>query len=177
MICVVEEKRKIEMARIMQVKLGTEITVGDRIFNIGKMDAASALAVLKELLSQSLPTDLFAQAGFSGISGLLSGNQQDTEMSIEAFTILVHKLLFCVSEKLAGGYTKVIRQEDLAFQVADLEFDIELTVELVGHVIKENYASFFISFLKKLGLMKEGETLEDLAEKTKGFAASFKAQA
>lgn len=160
----------------MDRKIQEIYEIDGRIFIIKKFPAAESMSVLKELLSKSLPIDLFSMMNVGGKNlgqtlreyGL--GNSNKNQMSIDEFTDLQMRLMKCVQERLKGGDESVI--DNLGnYKVEDLEYNLELFSSLLLKVVSVNYKDFFIEKMKKLGLLEKIEEMED--NQMKELAKSF----
>ena len=154
------------------------VTINDRTFVIHMMPAQISMAILKELASRSLPVDLFSMfsVGETNIGQKLKeyglGNSSNV-MSMDEFIDLEMKLLKYVDERLPGADVQIV-DEFGNYQVQNLEYDLDLFSSLILKVLGVNYKDFFISKLKKLGLIAKDssqvnqEKLQDLVQSLAG---------
>jgi hypothetical protein len=150
------------------------VTIGERTFVIEQMDAMTGLAVLKELLTQTMSVDLLGQAGFSGLKGLIGGlvgnKETDFDKSVENFIKIETKLLKYVGEILGGTNRVAVLRSDGVFQVPELS--MEDILELLIHSIVLNYKDFFLRVLKSLrrSLPKEVRDLSTIQDLEKSLS-------
>lgn len=138
-----------------------KVEINDRTFIIEKMDALESIAVLKEILTKTLPLDLLSTFGdsVSNIVGRIDFPKQD--MSIDEFIRLQKRILKYVFESLPSGMVPVIDSNN-NYAVNDFEKNLNLAVSLLFKAIRFNYESFFIETLQKMGLLEKiQETFED----------------
>lgn len=121
------------------------------MFTIEQLDAMTGLAVLKELLTQSLPVDLLRQAGLGGLGGIIGGDkkEQSFDKSVESFRSLELKFLKNIRESIGGNFTPILRADGV-FQVPELGMDEVL--ELLVHSVIHNYKDFFTKVLGRMGM-------------------------
>lgn len=139
----------------------TIVEVEGRTFVIDKMDALESIAVLKELLTKTLPVDLLSTFGdsISGLIGKAEASKKD--MSIEEFILLQKRILRYVFEKLPSGLVPVI-DVNYNYGVDDFEKNLNLAISLLLKAIRFNYESFFIEKLQQMGLLEKiSESLGD----------------
>jgi hypothetical protein len=133
------------------------IEIGERIFIVEKMDAFESIAVLKELLTRTMPFDLMGLLGplmnDSSIVGTL-GSITKSDMSIDEFVDLQKRILTYCSEVLPSGKVSVINKSNRTFGVENLEKDIDSVFKLLVESVRLNYESFFIDNLRKTGILE-----------------------
>lgn len=137
-----------------------KVEINDRTFIIEKMDALESIAILKEILTKTLPLDLLSTFGdsVSNIVGRIDFPKQD--MNIDEFIRLQKRILKYVFESLPSGMVPVIDSNN-NYAVNDFEKNLNLAVSLLFKAIRFNYESFFIEKLQEMGLLEKiQETFE-----------------
>ena len=135
------------------------ITVEGSTFQLQKMPAAKAYAILVELLTKALPVDFLQSAMQDFLPAKLAQLPGKTAMSMEEMELLQLKLLASVKEQLPGGLTPIIDSQG-NFQVEDLEDDMLLFGTLLLKAVEFQYADFFTALLSRLGIsMDDPETV------------------
>lgn len=125
----------------------------ERVFIVKRFTAFKGLTILKKILTMTLPIDLLSMIDKQGIlKNQISLPQSDgggREMSDRDFMNLCRSILRESAEKLPSGATPVM--DDLGnFRVNDLEYNLDLTIFLMVHILIFNYKDFFIGGLSKL---------------------------
>lgn len=154
----------------MDRKKNEVVELQGRTFVIRYLPAAEGLAVLKDLITRTVPLDIFSgiDVGGKSLSNLLSsfGGSNKTLMSIDEFAALENRLMKCVSEKFPRDEINVIGEYG-EFLVDDLEDNIELYFDLILKVVAFNYKDFFLKKLEALGLIeiiKKDEPTQELVQ-------------
>jgi len=148
----------------MDRKKSELVELQGRSFIIRFLPAAESLAILKDLMTRSIPLDIFSNIvldtadGPSNLANLLSnfGGSNKSIMSIDEFAKLENRLMRCVSEKFPRDEIEVIGNYG-EFQVDDLEDNLELYFDLIIKVVEFNYKDFFLKKAEALGLIKRIE--------------------
>lgn len=142
----------------MNTKKSEVVELQNRTFIIRRLPAAEGLAVLKELMTRTVPLDIFSNIDIGGqsLENLLSnfGGQNKSLMSIDEFAALENRLMKCVSEKFPRDEINVIGEYG-EYLVEDLEDNIELFFDLIVKVIIFNYKDFFLKKMEALGLIEK----------------------
>ena len=141
-----------------------QITMEGRTFRLQKLPAARAYAILVEILTKALPTDLLTSAFQDFLPAALPKSKDKPAMSMEELETLQLKLLAAVSEELKGGWTPVVDGQG-HFQVEEMEDDMLLFGTLLVKVLEFQYADFFTGLLSRLGITLEEP--EELLERSK----------
>lgn len=137
-----------------------EIVIDGRTFQLKKLPAAKAYAILTEIITKAMPLDWFGGVIAEYIPMTLSGKGAKQSMTMEELEQLQLKLLSSVSEKLNSGFVAVIDGSG-HFQVEDLEEDMMLFGNLLLKVVEFQYGDFFTELLSKLGIsLAEPEILQ-----------------
>lgn len=137
-----------------------------RKFIIKKMTPLMGIAILKELISRSLPIDLLSMMDSAGAGSKLKSimsfsSSMVKPMGIDEFVEFEQRILLNVYELLPSGEVQVI--DTLGnYKVLDLENDMSLVLRLLVETIKVNYKDFFIEILQEVKLIfkDEEEVLE-----------------
>jgi hypothetical protein len=154
----------------MDRKKSELVELQGRTFIIRMLPAAESLAVLKDLLTRTVPLDIFSNIDVGGqsLANLLSGfgGSNKSLMSIDEFAALENRLMKCVSEKFPRDEINVIGEYG-EFLVEDLEDNIELYFDLILKVVAFNYKDFFLKKMEALGLIekiKQEEPTQELIQ-------------
>lgn len=137
-----------------------KVEIDNRTFIIEKMDALESIAVLKEILTKTLPLDLLSTFGdsVSSLVGRIDSPKKD--MSIDEFIRLQKRILKYVFESLPSGMIPIIDSNN-NYAVDDFEKNLDLAVSLLFKSVRFNYESFFLEKLQKMGLLEKiQETFE-----------------
>lgn len=131
------------------------LEVSGRQFIINKMSPTMGIAVLKELITRSMPIDLLGMLDQTGgsksakLKSLMSfGSIGTSQMGIDEFEEFERRLLSYVYEKLVSGPVCVIDSNG-NYRVENLESDTMLVLKLIVEVVKVNYKDFFIEILQE----------------------------
>lgn len=151
----------------MDRKKNEVVELQDRTFVIRYLPAAESLAILKDLLTRTVPLDIFSgiildtDEGQSTLTNILSkfGSSNKSLMTIDELTALENRLFKCVSEKFAKEEMEVIGNYG-EFQVDDLEDNLELYFDLLVKIIAFNYKDFFVKKAQALGLINQQPSQE-----------------
>lgn len=154
----------------MDRKKSELVELQGRTFIIRMLPAAESLAVLKDLLTRTVPLDIFSNIDVGGqsLANLLSGfgGSNKSLMNIDEFAALENRLMKCVSEKFPRDEINVIGEYG-EFLVEDLEDNIELYFDLILKVVAFNYKDFFLKKMEALGLIekiKQEEPTQELIQ-------------
>jgi hypothetical protein len=127
------------------------VEIDGRRFLIKKLPAATAYALLAEILTKGLPLNIIGTVLEQFIpAGMLKAAGKRT-MTVEEMEKLELAFLSCVSEMLLSGPVETLDSQG-NFQVENLEYDMLLFGELLAEVLKWQYADFFTGILRKLGI-------------------------
>ena len=151
----------------MDRKKNEIVELQNRTFVIRYLPAAEALAILKDLITRTVPLDIFSgifvdtEEGQSTLSNVLSnfGGNNKTLMTIDELVALENRMMKCVSEKFTREEIEVIGNYG-EFQVEDLEDNLELYFDLIVRVVAFNYKDFFLKKAQALGLIKKREEID-----------------
>lgn len=142
----------------MTRKKNEVVELQDRTFIIRYLPAAEGLAILKDLITRTVPLDIFSgiEVGGQSLATLLSGfgGSNKSLMTIDELSFLENRLMKCVSEKFQREEINVIGEYG-EFLVDDLEDNLELYFDLLVKVIAFNYRDFFLKKLQALGLIEK----------------------
>lgn len=158
----------------MNNKKNEVVELQGRTFIIRRLPAAEALAVLKELMTRTVPLDIFSNIDVGGksLADVLSGfgGSNKSIMSVDEFAALENRLMKCVSEKFPRDEINVIGEYG-EYLVEDLEDNIELYFDLILKIVIFNYKDFFLKKLEALGLIeriKQEEPTQELIQSLVG---------
>ncbi len=141
-----------------------EVTMDGRTFQLKKLPAARSYAILVEIMTKAVPTDLLLNELQDFLPLNLTSLPGRQMMSMEEMELLQLKLLAAVSEQLKSGWVPVVDNQG-NFQVEDLEDNMLLFGELLVKVVEFQYADFFTALLSRLGItMEEPETFMQKSE-------------
>lgn len=142
----------------MTRKKNEVVELQDRTFIIRYLPAAEGLAILKDLITRTVPLDIFSgiEVGGQSLATLLSGfgGSNKSLMTIDELSALENRLMKCVSEKFPREEINVIGEYG-EFLVDDLEDNLELYFDLLVKVIAFNYRDFFLKKIQALGLIEK----------------------
>lgn len=155
----------------MDRKKSELVELQDRTFVIRFLPAAESLAILKDLLTRTVPLDIFSgiilntENGESNLSSLLSGfgGSNKSLMSVDELVALENRIMRCVSEKYPREEIEVIGNYG-EFQVPDLEDNIELYFDLIVKAVAFNYKDFFLKKAEALGLITKIDKQENISQ-------------
>lgn len=136
------------------------VEIDGRTFQIRKLPAATAYALLTEILTKGLPLNLLGSALEQFIPASMLNAAGKHTMTIEEMEKLEIAFLGCVSEILKSGPVPVVDNRG-GYQVEDLEFNMLLFGQLLTEVVKWQYGDFFIEILRKMGFERTDDP-EDL---------------
>lgn len=116
--------------------------IGENEFLIEEFNPMKGLAILRELLTQSFPTEWLTAIGVPAILGnfVAKPNDQPIDVAVENFTMVQAMLLQNVKFKSGTDFVPILDSAK-NFKVEIDQFD---TLRLYAIVMKLNYASFFI---------------------------------
>lgn len=134
--------------------------VNDRKFTIKMMEPLYGIAILKELLTRSLPIDLLGMIDSTGQSSKLQGLVSSSSsagvkpMGIDEFVEFQRRILSYAYEILPSGEVQVIDKFG-NYKVMNLENDMALVLRLLVEILKVNYLSFFIEILQNFKILEK----------------------
>jgi len=128
----------------------------DRKFTIKKMNPLVGLAILKDVMTRTMPIDLIglissAGADTSKLAGFQSGVEMKS-MSRREFVELQKEILMNVSEKLESGLVQIIDEQG-NFKIEGADTDLKMITKLLTETLVFNYADFFVEILSDLNLV------------------------
>ena len=127
-----------------------------RTFIINKMTPTMGIAILKELLTRSMPIDFLGmidQTGSSKLKGLMALPTTTVRpMGIDEFEEFERRLLSYVFEVLPSGRVPIMDTMG-NYSVEGLESDTMLVLRLLVEVVKVNYKDFFIEILQEFKII------------------------
>ena len=140
------------MERITEIRT----KIGENNIIIEEFEPLEGIAILKELLTRSLPINLLGalDVNNSDISSMFSGiSKVQSVMDIDEFTKFERRLLTKVYLDLPAG--KIVLYDERGNMKADFsKFEI---LDILIKVVKLNYESFFLEMLQKFKLIKPVE--------------------